>query len=135
METNQSLLSYCETTEGVKVTVYPQYLSEESNPRRSLYSFAYTVSIENFRSESIQLLRRHWIVNSGGMLFAEVKGDGVVGEQPLIAPGESYRYTSGSIIEHAVGSMHGVYFFQTEQGEELEISIPEFDLVFPEFIH
>ncbi|MCC6954749.1 MAG: Co2+/Mg2+ efflux protein ApaG [Deltaproteobacteria bacterium] len=135
MEKEPVPFTYSEITRNVRVSVRPQYLDDHSDPDRGVFVFAYSVTVENFGLETVQLLRRHWVVNSGGGLYTEVKGDGVVGEQPVLACGDSFTYTSTSMIKDPVGSMYGTYMFQSEDGQDFEVTIPEFDLVFPGSIH
>ena len=132
---DRNSLSYTATTRDIRVTVVPHYLAAESDPVRGEYAFAYTVTIENFGEDTVQLLRRHWLVNSGGALFTEVKGDGVVGEQPVLGQGEGFQYMSGSVIRDPVGSMHGSYTFATNDGKFFEVTIPRFDLMCPTSLH
>lgn len=127
--------AYSETTNGIKVSVYPEYLEDQSDPYNSVFSFAYTVWIENQGSEAVQLLGRHWLVCSGGEDYTEVKGEGVVGEQPIIGPGEHFNYSSGTSIKDPVGSMYGTYTLIDASGELFEVEIPEFDLVSSTMIH
>lgn len=122
-------LVYTETTRDIRVSVQPEFLAEQSDPGARIYSFAYTVLIENLGLSRVQLLSRHWVIKSAGMLYNEVKGDGVVGEQPTLESGEAYEYSSGSMIADAYGSMHGTYLFENELGERFEVLIPEFDLI------
>ncbi|MEZ4754685.1 MAG: Co2+/Mg2+ efflux protein ApaG [Bdellovibrionota bacterium] len=120
---------YTRTTEGVKVSVLPEYLNESSDPERGLYAFAYTITIENLNQSSIQLLERHWMINSGGETIAEIVGPGISGEQPVLQSGDSFEYTSGAVIEDPEGSMEGTYMFRTGDGGFFEVTIPEFDLL------
>lgn len=120
---------FTETTRGIKVSVVPAYHDDQSDPERNLYIFTYTVSIENVGDEVSQLINRHWLVYSAGIQCADVKGEGVIGDQPILLPGEVYRYTSGTSINDPVGSMHGSYTFQSEGGEFFDVQIPKFDLI------
>jgi len=135
MEKEQTSFTYSEITRNIRVSVRPQFLDEHSEPERGVYVFAYTITVENFGLETVQLLRRHWVVNSGSALYTEVRGDGVVGEQPVLACGDSFTYTSTSMIKDPVGSMQGNYLFQAEDGNSFDVVIPQFDLVFPDSIH
>jgi ApaG protein len=103
--------------------------------RKEEFAFTYNVTIRNDSSETVQLLERHWVINSGGALFAEVEGPGVVGVQPVLAPGEEFEYTSWCLIADPVGSMSGGYTFVNEEGDEFLVRIPEFDLVCPRSLH
>ena len=119
---------YTKTTEGIKISVLPEYLDDSSDPERGLYAFAYTITIENLGEIPVQLLERHWMVNSGGETIAEIVGPGVVGEQPVLTSGGRYEYTSGAVIQDPEGSMEGTYMFRTDDGGFFEATIPEFDL-------
>ena len=108
--------------------VTPQYVPQQSSPPDSVYGFAYTVTITNSGSVAAQLISRHWeIVDSNGHV-EEVKGLGVVGHQPLLKPGESFEYSSGSRLRTPTGAMHGTYFCVAEDGERFEALIPMFVL-------
>lgn len=122
-------------SQGIRVTVQPEYLEEHSQPGKNSYAFAYTVTIENLSGETVQLLKRHWIVSSGGAEYMQVKGDGVVGEQPVLESQDGFRYSSGTVIKDPVGSMHGSYTFRTQEGGQFEVSIPRFDLIYPHLVH
>lgn len=108
--------------------VEPQYLSEQSSPDEDIYAFAYTVTITNTGDVTAQLISRHWIIENARGQREEVKGLGVVGNQPLLRPGESFQYTSGTRLATATGSMRGAYFCVAEDGERFEATIPEFAL-------
>jgi ApaG protein len=108
--------------------VVPQYIPQQSSPEDSIYGFAYTVTITNTGLVAAQLISRHWeIVDANGHV-EEVKGLGVVGHQPLLKPGESFQYSSGSRLRTATGAMHGTYFCVAEDGERFEALIPMFVL-------
>ena len=134
-EVARDAVTVSEITNHVRVTVCPEFLEEHSEPSKHNYAFAYTVTIENLGEQSVQLLRRHWIVNSGGAEYMQVKGDGVVGEQPMLESGDGFRYSSGTVIKDPVGSMHGWYTFRMEDGALIEITIPRFDLIYPHLLH
>jgi ApaG protein len=121
-------------TDGVRIVVFPQYLDDHSDPEEQRYCYAYTITIHNRRTDAVQLLRRHWLVESNGSLVTEVKGDGVVGEQPILEPGDYYTYTSGTVIPDPLGAMEGFYFFENGEGKELKVKIPKFDLVAPSLL-
>ncbi len=135
MEKQASLISYSATTNDIHITALPRFIPQESYPDRHLYAFAYTIQIENHGTELVQLLNRHWVIFSGGVQYAEVRGDGVIGEQPFLQPSEAFQYTSGCVIKDPVGSMHGEYTFISSEGGLFEVSIPRFDLIYPELIH
>lgn len=113
------------------VSVRPQYLDAHSNPQERQYMFAYTVTIRNTGQHAAQLVSRHWIITDANNEVEEVKGDGVVGEQPHLAPGESFQYTSGTRLATPTGSMRGSFFCVAEDGERFEAPVPEFDLRAP----
>ena len=106
----------------------PQYLSEQSAPEEDLYAFAYTITITNAGEVSAQLIARHWIIEDAHGHTEEVKGLGVVGHQPLLRPGESFQYTSGTRLRTPRGSMRGSFFCVAEDGERFEAEVPGFDL-------
>lgn len=122
---------YSKTTHDVRVTVEPQFLPERSDPASNRYLWAYTVEITNAGSEPIQILSRHWIITDANGRREEVRGPGVVGEQPVIAPGESYTYTSGCPLTTPSGTMVGSYQAIGAAGEALAIAIPAFSLDLP----
>ncbi len=111
--------------------VEPQYLSEQSSPDEDQYAFAYTITITNAGEVTAQLISRHWIIDDANGHSEEVKGLGVVGHQPLLRPGESFQYTSGTRLTTATGSMRGSYFCVAEDGERFEAAVPEFHLLAP----
>ena len=120
---------------GVDVQVKTQYLSQQSDPARRSYAFAYTITITNQRSEAVQLLSRHWIITDQNNKMEEVRGSGVVGQQPLIQPGQSYQYSSGAVIETETGDMRGSYTMTTAAGDRFEAPIPLFILAVPHMMH
>jgi ApaG protein len=117
------------------VQVVPRYLPEQSDPDESRYLFAYTVTIRNTGDVAAQLLSRHWIITDGDGQVEEVRGPGVVGEQPLLQPGQAFQYTSGCPLATPVGSMHGSYQCIAEDGTAFEATIPEFVLSAPRALH
>lgn len=108
--------------------VQPCYLPEQSNPNEGLYGFSYTVTLTNTGDVAAQLISRHWLISDANGLNEEVKGLGIVGQQPMLKPGESFQYTSGSRLRTPSGTMHGSYFFVAEDGERFEVNIPLFIL-------
>ena len=100
-----------------RVEVEPQFLPHESEPARELYGFAYTITVHNTGEVPAQLISRHWVINDARGHTEEVKGLGVVGQQPLLAPGESFQYTSGCRLRTPSGTMHGSYFCVAADGE------------------
>ena len=122
-------------TQGIEVQVEVVYLAAHSSPQEDDYRFAYHVQLTNHSPLTVQLLRRHWIIIDGHERVRHVRGDGVVGEQPVLAPGEGYTYTSGSVMPTPMGTMEGSYAMQTEAGETIEVQIPRFVLEAAMVIH
>lgn len=113
---------------NVQIDVQPHYVADQSNPRQSVFAFAYTVTVTNTGNLAAQLISRHWIIQDESGHTEEVKGLGVVGEQPLLRPGESFQYTSGCRLNAASGTMHGSYFFVAEDGHRFDALIATFVL-------
>ncbi len=124
-----------ETRYAIDISVETQFLAEESSPADNVYSFAYTVTITNRGNIPTQLISRHWYIEDDAGTLKEVRGLGVVGQQPLLKPGESFQYTSGSQLPTPVGRMHGSYFFVAEDGERFDAEVPAFDLLMPRVLH
>ena len=120
---------------NIQVEVETQYVEEQSLPDQDHYVFAYTITIFNAGSIAAQLLSRHWIITDANHKVQEVKGDGVVGEQPHLKPGERYRYTSGTMLETPVGTMRGSYQLIADDGVEFDAEIPLFTLSMPRTLH
>ena len=118
-------------TEGVRVTVESRFLQEHSAADEDRYAFAYFITIANEGSTRVQLKRRHWIITDGNGKVEEVEGPGVVGEQPVLAPGESHRNTSGSVLATPVGTMEGTYEMHEADGRIFQAEIPRFSLQMP----
>ncbi len=112
----------------ISVQVEPRFLPEQSDPAKGIHTFAYSVTVTNHGPVAAQLISRHWLIQDGTGPVQEVKGLGVVGQQPLLAPGESFRYTSGCRLRASGGTMHGSYFFVTEAGDRFDVPIPVFVL-------
>jgi ApaG protein len=119
------------TTRGIRVQVQSAYVPERSSPGDAEYFFAYTVRISNVGRESAQLVSRHWIISGPEGVVGEVEGPGVVGEQPLLAPGGSFQYTSFCPLNTAFGSMHGSYRMLLPTGESFDAAIAPFALAAP----
>lgn len=119
---------YSQTTQNVTVTVRPSYLEQESSPDKNLYVWAYTVRIENKGEITVQLRTRHWKITDAYGRVQEVHGPGVVGEQPVLKPGESFEYTSGTPLTTPSGIMGGSYSMQGEDGNLFDVAIPVFSL-------
>ena len=119
----------------IDIIVRTTYLPEQSDETLDRYVFAYTITIANTGMVAAQLISRHWIIEDGGNDAQEVRGLGVVGEQPLLKPGDSFEYTSGTAISSPVGSMKGSYQMIAEDGLRFDASIPEFTLSVPRILH
>jgi ApaG protein len=117
------------------VSVRPQFVPEHSRPDEDKFLFAYTVTIRNTGDVAAQLISRHWIITDANNKVEEVQGPGVVGEQPMLKPGEAFEYTSGCPIATPVGSMRGSYQCVAEDGTRFEAPIPEFLLSMPRTLH
>jgi ApaG protein len=122
---------YKAVTRGIAVSVEPVYLEANSSPSSSQYFWAYHVTIENQGLETVQLLSRHWMITNARGELNEVKGPGVIGEQPILKPGESHQYTSGAPLNTSWGMMGGSYQMESESGERFDIEIPTFSLDSP----
>lgn len=120
-----------QTENDIDVKVKATYIEEQSDPETKRYVFAYTVTIQNNGTNTAKLLSRHWIITDADNNTQEVRGDGVVGEQPQIKPGEGFQYTSGTVLDTPVGSMRGSYQMQSENGEHFDAEIPMFTLSVP----
>jgi ApaG protein len=118
-------------TDGVRVTVQSLYLPDQSSPEDDRYVFAYTVAIANEGPKTCQLRTRHWVITDGRGTIEEVRGDGVVGEQPRLAPGQSFQYTSGCVLKTPVGTMHGSYRMFRDDGSSFDAEIAPFSLASP----
>jgi ApaG protein len=118
-----------------QVSVRPQYLPDHSDPEENKFVFAYTVTVRNTGDVTAKLLSRHWVITNAEGRVENVRGDGVVGEQPVLRPGEAFEYTSGCPLETPVGSMRGTYFCVAEDGTRFEADIPEFVLSMPSRLH
>jgi len=123
------------TSYDIDIKVKTQYLPDRSNPSESRYAFAYTITITNQGSLAAKLLSRHWLITHSDQQQEEVRGDGVVGEQPVLSPGQSFNYTSGAVISTPVGSMHGSYQMIGEDGHHFDAPIPPFTLAVPNILH
>ncbi len=119
----------------IMVAVKSAYLADQSDPSRNQYVFAYTITITNVGTIAAQLVSRHWIITDAEHQVQEVKGAGVVGQQPLLRPGESFEYTSGTHLATAVGTMRGTYQMVAEDGHAFDAAIPSFTLSVPRVLH
>lgn len=115
-------------TEGIRVSVESFYVPEQSSPPQKRFAFAYRITIGNESDRTVQLLRRHWIITDANAQVTEVYGDGVVGEQPVLGPGDEHTYTSGAVLETAHGSMRGSYEMRDTAGKLFQVEIPQFAL-------
>ena len=119
----------------IKVDVETRYIEDQSDPEQNYYVFAYTITIQNVGRQAAQLLTRHWVITDSNQKVQEVRGDGVVGEQPLLKPGEQFVYTSGTMLETAVGTMKGSYQMLADDGSRFDANIDEFVLSTPRVLH
>ncbi|WP_416637213.1 Co2+/Mg2+ efflux protein ApaG [Pseudomonas sp. OHS18] len=119
----------------IDVTIVTRYLPEQSQPEHSRFAFAYDVTIRNSGELPAQLLARHWVITDGNGQVQEVRGAGVIGEQPLIAPGESHRYSSGTLMATQVGTMQGSYQMLADDGQRFDAPIAPFRLAVPGALH
>jgi ApaG protein len=119
----------------IKISVETTYVENQSVPDQQRYVFAYTITIRNAGEVPAKLLTRHWIITDSNGKTQEVRGDGVVGEQPHLQPGEAFRYTSGTLLETAVGSMRGSYQMIADDGVEFDAEVPAFTLAVPRVLH
>ncbi len=124
-----------ETPHQIAVQVETDYVENQSVPEKHRYVFSYTITIRNDGSEAAKLLNRHWIITNADGKVQEVKGEGVVGEKPHLKPGESFRYTSGTVLDTPVGSMQGSYDMVDNQGNHFDAQIPAFSLAMPGSLH
>jgi len=115
----------------IRVDVETSYIAEQSDPRERRFVFTYTITLRNEGQVSAKLLTRHWIITDADGKVQEVRGDGVVGEQPHLKPGQGFRYSSGTMIATPVGSMQGTYHMVADDGERFEAPIPPFRLAMP----
>lgn len=122
-------------SQSITVDVDTLYIESESSPVNSQYVFAYTITITNDGTEAAKLLTRHWVITDANGHVEEVRGDGVVGEQPHLKPGEGFQYTSGAVLKTPVGTMSGSYQMVTDNGRNFDAVIPEFILTSPRTLH
>ena len=122
---------YSLTTKDIEITVEPDYLPERSEPDEGRYFWAYTIEISNNGSRTAQLVSRHWLIVDANGRREEVRGAGVVGEQPILKPGETFRYTSGCPLTTPSGIMSGTYRMVDEEGRSFDVVIPTFSLDSP----
>jgi ApaG protein len=119
----------------IRIDVETSYLEDQSEPKDQRYVFAYTITIRNEGPQPARLLTRHWVITDANGKVQEVRGDGVVGEQPYLKPGQGFRYSSGAVIETPVGSMQGSYQMVADDGAQFDAPIPAFRLAIPGLLH
>ena len=122
-------------TRGIRVHVTSQYSPERSQPSKNQWFFLYTIEISNEGAETVQLVTRHWIITDATGHVEEVKGPGVVGQQPVLAPGEAFEYTSGCPLTTPFGMMQGTYQMVNEHGEQFDVEVAPFQLSEPYTVH
>ncbi|MCL7421493.1 MAG: Co2+/Mg2+ efflux protein ApaG [Methylobacter sp.] len=119
----------------ILVEAKPHFIEAQSSPDENRYVFAYTITITNIGEIPAKLLTRHWLITDANGKIQEVRGEGVIGEQPYIKPGETFRYTSGAMIETPVGTMQGNYTMHSDEGYDFDAAIPRFTLSIPRTLH
>jgi ApaG protein len=117
------------------VTVKTTFLADQSDVNQNQFVFSYTIHISNTGNVAAQLISRHWVITDANNKVQEVRGLGVVGDQPLLEPGASYEYTSGTMLNTPVGTMHGSYQFTAVDGTQFDVEIPTFTLAMPRVLH
>ena len=120
---------------AIDITVHTRFLTEQSAPADDRYVFSYTIRIANNGGVAARLLTRHWIITDANGKVQEVRGDGVVGEQPRLRPGDDFNYTSGAVLETPVGTMRGSYHMVTDDGQHFDATIAQFTLSIPRTVH
>jgi ApaG protein len=120
---------------NIGIQVITDYISEQSEPSADRYVFAYTITITNNGNAPARLISRHWVITDANGKVQEVSGDGVVGEQPYLNPGEEFRYSSGAVLETPVGAMQGLYRMEADNGVNFDAPIAPFTLAVPGVLH
>lgn len=120
---------------GIMIQTQVNYLPDQSDEAGNRFVFSYTITISNLGSSSAKLISRHWIITDAYNHVQDVRGQGVVGEQPVLKPNQSFEYTSGTVLTTQVGTMHGSYQMQAEDGTQFEVDIPQFVLSVPRVLH
>jgi ApaG protein len=129
-EVNKKMVT--EITEGVKVTVITEYQPDYSSPDQNHYVFTYHITIENNSNYTVKLLRRHWFIADASYPVREVEGEGVVGKQPILEPGDNHQYVSGCNLKSGMGKMYGTYLMERSvDGKQFQVTIPEFTMIAP----
>jgi len=119
----------------IRIDVNTNYVDDQSKPDENRYAFAYTITIRNEGEVPARLLTRHWVITDANGKVQEVRGDGVVGEQPYLLPGQGFRYSSGAVLETPVGAMQGSYQMEADDGVRFDAPIPPFRLAMPGILH
>ncbi len=132
---NWQIKSMTATPDTIQIEVHTHYLEQQSDPVRGRYAFAYTIGITNRGDEAVKLLNRHWRITDDNNRVEEVMGEGVIGQQPEILPGQSFRYTSGAVIGTETGTMQGSYEMLAANGSKFKTPIPPFLLAPPRLVH
>lgn len=120
---------------NIHIDVETDYIPEQSEPEANRYVYTYTITLRNDGNVPARLMTRHWVINHANGKVEEVRGEGVIGEQPYIRPGEGFRYTSGTILETPYGDMNGSYQMLADDGVEFDAEIPAFSLTMPNTLH
>jgi len=128
-------MSEASIIESIEINVEPNYIAQQSQPDEGRYVYAYTITIANRGNDAARLIGRHWVISDERAEKKEVRGIGVVGEQPYLPPGKSYTYTSGVVLETETGIMQGSYQMKTDRGQLFNVAIPAFALVPPHAVH
>jgi ApaG protein len=121
--------------EKAAISTVSGFVEQQSNAAEKRFVFAYTITIENVSDTPFQLVSRHWVIQDANLKVEEVYGEGVVGEQPIIKPGQKYTYSSGAVLETEMGTMEGRYFMLSVNKDEFEVPIPKFVLTVPRILH
>ncbi len=124
-----------QTDHEISIRVESSYIEAQSAPANNIFAFSYTISIHNSGKAAAKLLNRHWVITDAEGKVQEVRGEGVVGEQPHLQPGEAFRYTSGTLLATPVGSMQGEYEMVDDSGQRFVATIPPFSLAKPNSLH
>jgi len=127
----RKMIMYSKTTKDIKISVIPAYLEQHSEPHDNHYVWSYTIQMENHTQKTVKLLNRHWKILDANGVSQEVRGSGVVGEQPTLKPGEAFQYTSGTTLKTPSGIMVGDYEMVDDAGEHFQVDIPAFSLDSP----
>lgn len=124
-----------ESDHNIHIDVETNYVPEQSEPEANRYVYTYTITIRNDGNVPARLMTRHWVINHANGKVEEVRGEGVIGEQPYMRPGEGFRYTSGTVLETPYGDMNGSYQMLADDGVEFDAEIPAFSLTMPNTLH